>query len=250
MRCGPEVPRLNHEEVEPELPVRRPNRSADGLGPNGIPACYRGFYYWLTKKYDEKGEFRPERTPTSAEDELWIPEIVAHKWRDGGCKESIGQLLNTSWFGSPGIVKPDYGAGEELEVIGVDVHIERPDKKILLPEPSLRLAHHSVNFDWGYSGEGPAQLALALLFHHTGQATTALSCYRKFMWDVVVCWPKRGTWVFRSEEMDLWLERNSYPLFQSVPHLLPPPRFPFTPHHLLYPPTDATVASGQVKERD
>ena len=42
----------------------------------------------------------------------------------------------------------------------------------------LDLYNHSpTGFEWGYSGSGPAQLALALLADHLGNGEAALSHY-------------------------------------------------------------------------
>ncbi|GAI96461.1 unnamed protein product, partial [marine sediment metagenome] len=43
------------------------------------------------------------------------------------------------------------------------------DDAILSPVPSQRLVNHSPDgFQWGYSGDGPKQLSLALLLDATG----------------------------------------------------------------------------------
>jgi hypothetical protein len=54
-------------------------------------------------------------------------------------------------------------------------------------------------FEWGYSGAGPAQLALALVLHATGDRELALRTYRWFMLLKVYCWG--STWRITAEEV-------------------------------------------------
>jgi len=47
--------------------------------------------------------------------------------------------------------------------------------------PRLDLRNHSpTGFEWGYGGSGPAQLALAICAHATGDDERALSVYQRF----------------------------------------------------------------------
>ncbi|WP_128478936.1 DUF6166 domain-containing protein [Halorussus pelagicus] len=58
---------------------------------------------------------------------------------------------------------------------------KQPGQEQVTPEPSLELTNHSPSgFDWGYSGSGPAQLALALLLDYTGDEDIALAHYTEF----------------------------------------------------------------------
>ena len=58
---------------------------------------------------------------------------------------------------------------------------KQPGQEQVTPEPSLELANHSPSgFGWGYSGSGPAQLALALLLDYTGDEDVALAHYIGF----------------------------------------------------------------------
>lgn len=51
---------------------------------------------------------------------------------------------------------------------------------ILPPAPSLNLREHSpTGFNWGYSGSGPSQLALAICLYSLG-AARALDLYQEF----------------------------------------------------------------------
>lgn len=60
----------------------------------------------------------------------------------------------------------------------------------LLPERSQKLINHSPDgFSWGYTGSGPAQLALAILLQFM-PADIAQNCYQVFKWNVVAKWPQ------------------------------------------------------------
>ena len=56
------------------------------------------------------------------------------------------------------------------------------DGKELLPNRSQKMWNHSPDgFAWGYSGSGPAQLALAIMLELTGEARG----YQDFKWKVI-----------------------------------------------------------------
>src|SRR5438309_1179877 len=42
--------------------------------------------------------------------------------------------------------------------------------------------HSPAEFEWGYGGQGPAQLALAILADHLGDDQEALNLYHRFKW--------------------------------------------------------------------
>ena len=78
------------------------------------------------------------------------------------------------------------------------------DEHVLDPAPSQQLHNHSpAGFNWGYSGSGPAQLALAILFDATGEAELALTHYQDFKRQFVAQW--EGTWQITEEEIRHWL---------------------------------------------
>ena len=61
-----------------------------------------------------------------------------------------------------------------------------PGREPLTPDRSLELANHSPSgFEWGYTGSGPAQLALALLLDYTDDEDVALAEYMAFKNEVV-----------------------------------------------------------------
>jgi len=66
-------------------------------------------------------------------------------------------------------------------------------------DPRIDLHNHSpTEFEWGYGGSGPAQLALALLADHLGDDEQALSLYQQFKFAVVAKLPRDG-WSLTSD---------------------------------------------------
>jgi hypothetical protein len=59
-----------------------------------------------------------------------------------------------------------------------------PDGQQLDPRTDL-VNHSPSGFEWGFAGSGPAQLALALLSHFTGDDAFALDHYQQFKAEVV-----------------------------------------------------------------
>ena len=60
------------------------------------------------------------------------------------------------------------------------------DGKILNPKPSQKVWNHSPDgFNWGYSGSGPAQLALAIILKLTGKADG----YQEFKFKTIAAIP-------------------------------------------------------------
>jgi len=84
--------------------------------------------------------------------------------------------------------------------------VTRPDGSPLELEPSLEAWRHSPSgFEWGFSGSGPAQLALALLLlDHTGDSVMAQAHYQRFKADVVARWRDKE-WRLDPNEIDAWL---------------------------------------------
>lgn len=63
------------------------------------------------------------------------------------------------------------------------------------------LANHSpTGFEWGYAGSGPAQLALALLAHATGDDARALRQHQYFK-AMVVAGLARERWTLTSDQI-------------------------------------------------
>ena len=83
----------------------------------------------------------------------------------------------------------------------VDVTVDgRPLK------PRLDLWNHSPSgYEWGYSGSGPAQLALAILADHLNDDDEAVALYQEFKRLVVAKLPYR-LWELSGENIDAWLD--------------------------------------------
>ena len=68
-------------------------------------------------------------------------------------------------------------------------------------DPRLDLRSHSpAEFEWGYGGSGPAQLALAILADHCSDDEQALNFYQRFKWAVVAALP-RHHWTLSSRQI-------------------------------------------------
>ncbi|MEX0695400.1 MAG: DUF6166 domain-containing protein [Rhodospirillales bacterium] len=61
-----------------------------------------------------------------------------------------------------------------------------------------------TGFEWGYPGDSPRQLALAILFDHLGVASDAIAAADAFMKKVVAVLD--NDWVLTSEQVDAALE--------------------------------------------
>ena len=65
--------------------------------------------------------------------------------------------------------------------------------------------HSPAEFEWGYGGGGPAQLALAILADHLDDDQEALNLYQRFKWAVIAELP-RHYWVLNSSQIDQALQ--------------------------------------------
>jgi hypothetical protein len=76
--------------------------------------------------------------------------------------------------------------------------------KTLNLQASLRVVNHSpTGFCWGYSGRGPAQLALAILLDHfNGDKERALSLYQDFKSKVIAGLPMDNDFVLTDEQVE------------------------------------------------
>lgn len=66
---------------------------------------------------------------------------------------------------------------------------------------------HSNTFEWGHLGSGPAQLALAILYQHTGNKTLALTYHQQFKQQVISRLPVEG-WTLTKQEVNDWIQAN------------------------------------------
>ena len=75
---------------------------------------------------------------------------------------------------------------------------------ILFPKASRKLVDNSDDFQWGYGGSGPAQLALALLLDATGDTEIALRYYQQFKDEYVSIWLDR--WGLTRDMIREWVK--------------------------------------------
>lgn len=87
---------------------------------------------------------------------------------------------------------------------------ESGERRAMELDARLDLANHSpTGFQWGYSGSGPAQLALAILSHHfnatgTGDDAMALERYQTFKSQVLAAIYLRR-WELTTDQIVDWL---------------------------------------------
>jgi hypothetical protein len=62
-------------------------------------------------------------------------------------------------------------------------------------------------FEWTYDGSSPRQLALAILFDHTGDGPRAIALSEPFMKDVVA--NLDNDWRLTAEEVDAYLRQHA-----------------------------------------
>ena len=70
-----------------------------------------------------------------------------------------------------------------------------------LPEHYAVKQFTTWGFEWTYEGESPRQLALALLYDHTGNASRAIALSDRFMRQIVA--NLDNDWVLTSADIDL-----------------------------------------------
>ena len=82
--------------------------------------------------------------------------------------------------------------------------VVRTDKRStnLQPRPDL-IRHVPVGFDWGRSGSGQAQLALALLAHASGDDAFALEHYQVFQHEIIARLPKHRFEITGSQALQM-----------------------------------------------
>jgi hypothetical protein len=93
-----------------------------------------------------------------------------------------------------------YAGGRSLDGAVVTV-----DGVLLDPRYDIK-RFSRMGFEWTYEGDGPRQLALALLADHLGDPQRALALTEAFMRDVVA--ELDNAWQLTSEEIDVALPGN------------------------------------------
>lgn len=89
---------------------------------------------------------------------------------------------------------------------GVVVSVREEGRHGRVLDPRLDLRNHSpTGFEWGYSGSGPSQLALALLADVMGDEEIAQRYYQTFKSTFVARWEKPG-FKITDAEIKSWLQ--------------------------------------------
>jgi hypothetical protein len=85
------------------------------------------------------------------------------------------------------------------------------------PAPSQALYNHSPDgFEWGYSGSGPAQLALAIIMDATGNKVTALKYHQEFKEKFVSTW-RNDYFHINASQVRAWIQlKQNYELVKET----------------------------------
>jgi hypothetical protein len=108
---------------------------------------------------------------------------------------------------------------EEITYTGENIRTEEGGMLVLRnglplsPEPSQKLINHSPDgFNWGYSGSGPAQLALGLLLDVTHNPSLAMEKYQHFKFEVIAKLDMEAGWTLTSTAILAWLTSSKLAL--------------------------------------
>ena len=82
-----------------------------------------------------------------------------------------------------------------------------PMKDVTLPDHRAIKQYTDTGFEWGYPGDSPRQLVLAILFDHLGVASEAIAAVETFMKKVVAVLD--NDWVLTSEQIDKQLKSQN-----------------------------------------
>lgn len=94
--------------------------------------------------------------------------------------------------------------------VGLGNQLVTKDGDILDPRPSQTLWNHSpAGFNWSYSGSGPAQLALALLYDVTGDGDLSIRLHQHFKAEFVAGWG--DSWEITDAEIQRWVDSQLAP---------------------------------------
>lgn len=78
------------------------------------------------------------------------------------------------------------------------------------------LMNHSPDgYYWGYTGSGPAQLALSILQEHFNNDEKALKYYQDFKFDVIANLNKGRNFTLSNIKIDDWVKTKEWPLIQT-----------------------------------
>lgn len=89
---------------------------------------------------------------------------------------------------------------------GGTAHVHVTEGSEHLPmDPCLDVwAHSPAGLDWGHSGSGPAQLALAMLVDATGDASLAVELHQRWKRQYVARLPRDDGWAISREAVLRW----------------------------------------------
>ena len=108
-------------------------------------------------------------------------------------------IRRTDKPGDIAVIRTEYNRADHSEI-----KVENVKVTFLDPAPSRALWDHSADFEWGYWGSGPAQLALALLFDATGDRRLSLRYHQAFKEAFIATWP--ASWEIRADQIRRWVE--------------------------------------------
>jgi len=100
-----------------------------------------------------------------------------------------------------------------IETGKVKIDNGKGSSQLLSPKHSQKIINHSPDgFSWGYSGSGPAQLALAILLTCTTE-DDARRLHQVFKSEVVATWPQKN--FSRTFPVMRWLKQKGAPYVLS-----------------------------------
>jgi hypothetical protein len=104
---------------------------------------------------------------------------------------------------------------EEVIYVGQIIRTEKGGMLVLRnglplsPEPSQKIVNHSPDgFSWGFSGSGPAQLALGLLLDVTHDPSLARDHHQCFKAVIIAGLDKDRSWTLTSTAILSWLAED------------------------------------------
>lgn len=90
------------------------------------------------------------------------------------------------------------------------------DGLAILPSRSRKVWDHSTEFNWGYGGSGPAQLALAILLDFTDDPKLAIARNQEFKWDVIAQFDQLSAWTLTGAQIRAWLALPANPQAEAA----------------------------------
>ena len=85
----------------------------------------------------------------------------------------------------------------------------KPDKSVLDPSKSVSVYPHSNEFNWGYEGSGPAQLALAILIEELKDNELAFILHQEFKRDIIARFLQGEVWSLPIKVVKDWVKLHA-----------------------------------------